>query len=440
MPRTSSDDYRANIPSLAHPVYAIPLPGEQPHPSLSLVPGFPELRTDFDGALLPGLLWIGINRELASVADDEPPRVILWTQDRRATQRQAPARDGTFIVNLIQTAEGAKSAYVSLLRHHPSRLSLALAHEFISHFTTAQTLTARLFHSMVVAIWRTIEVLCKSESDVTVMVPLTLDWLHVQDNPKELFLANMWFCTHELWKSIQPVDEVFAVWDSVRSAEENGVLPDNYTREDVEEVYKNKYGPWVADFRKLYDRFKRFADRNGYRHAASLANAALNTLAPHEVLRAALAVLNKKKLPKVEDLYVLCGGIADDLVRKDAVLKSRSLLTTWLRLFQQIGDDLLFLRVPTYPLPFYFGSSGTVFAVVSTESTEEQPGSAAEIDGRLWLESMREQLTQGEGLICPRWRDGYCCGSKDLLQRLWRNTKKRAGWPGQWEPRGCITE
>jgi hypothetical protein len=58
--------------------------------------------------------------------------------------------------------------------------------------------------------------------------------------------------------------------------------------------------------------------------------------------------------------------------------------------------------------------------------------------GTGFLESLRQQLTQGWGLRCPLWQpERSCCGRRFLLERLWERTQPAPGCP-HWEREGCL--
>ena len=58
------------------------------------------------------------------------------------------------------------------------------------------------------------------------------------------------------------------------------------------------------------------------------------------------------------------------------------------------------------------------------------------------LEAIRQQLTQGVGVVCLFWNlNAPCCSSKNkaLLEKVWGYTKPDGGCP-YWERLGCLNQ
>ncbi len=57
----------------------------------------------------------------------------------------------------------------------------------------------------------------------------------------------------------------------------------------------------------------------------------------------------------------------------------------------------------------------------------------------IWNESLRQQLTQGVGLLCPFWDGRICCGLRGHMERLARDVIVRPGSNATWKPTGCLS-
>jgi hypothetical protein len=58
------------------------------------------------------------------------------------------------------------------------------------------------------------------------------------------------------------------------------------------------------------------------------------------------------------------------------------------------------------------------------------------------LEAIRQQLTQGDDLLCPfwLWSPGSCCGGRNraFLEKVWKHTKPDCSQCKRWERLGCL--
>jgi hypothetical protein len=234
-----------------------------------------------------------------------------------------------------------------------------------------------------------------------------------------------------------PVEEVYAVWTSLAAREKAGLISSR-SKKIRERNYKHAYSSYIRDFTKLYNTFNKIAQEIDPLVAFNLAFEALNSFSPAAALLDMIAALQShiqsgKTLSDTEYVREVCTPI----IAKCISVEDQDYLKI---LFEDLGEYMKpeFLPVwrdsPLEPTHFIFSDKGIAFdkKVINQKLFLEM----------LWLESIRQQLTTGIGLVCPfcdvrDWPEGSCCNKmyRFWLEGIWNYTQ---GSSQTWQPQGCL--
>jgi hypothetical protein len=229
-------------------------------------------------------------------------------------------------------------------------------------------------------------------------------------------------------------------------------LRSNYIN-TYEKHFSSLYYPHSSEryFSKIYNAYERIAGKIGNVTAAAMVDVCFVTSNP---LIAFLDFLNRLSdeatdcLPKLsyEQAFYCCHKFLDllspDDSRYERKLTSAALARREQSVFKHIGiiDDFFkfWLSLPEDRILF------TVYTNFIHPFSETKPCiQGVNASGRFVIvtEAIRQQLTQGIGLLCPFWPHSapYCCSSdcRSLLEKVWSCTEPTSSCR-HWKRMGCL--
>ena len=259
-----------------------------------------------------------------------------------------------------------------------------------------------------------------------------------------LSLVYRWKQLIDLSSLADPVEEVYAVWSSLKAAQGKGLLSEE-ERIDLAAAYKANYSLYFDNFTALYDAFHEVAEKIDIEAAFVLAFDSLNTLTPKLALEAMLSAVNKflktgRSLNSVDTAIDICSPIVESY-------NSSPHVSTALIYSEVISEDSLFRnmkrkaywrKVQQTPLVFRFDEEGLEFYIGPGEDF-----SHGQFSKQFWyifgMESIFQQLVTGNGLLCPfryiRWKTGKCCRQRRMLEGILKHVQ---GPKDTWYPRDCL--
>jgi hypothetical protein len=396
------------LPSLAHPIITIPRRGVKNDKNSLRCPPFPDINRNADGFTFSHLPWLGI---------------------KMANGAQMTAR------------EHRRSQVVTL-------------HE-VAHYHLAKTpfsvfINIELFklHSL---IFRTFYPTLREEQQ-QIPVPLLADLLRNE-------MEKQWSDVVLLHRASSLVEEVFAVRSSLRKAREQGIIKSDKQLEALVDAYKKQYeeDENIDGFRQAYETFDVIACKIGEDAATAMILSVLETLSPATAFSNILFFISDclcnidtfknfvSRLP-FKDALVFFYKILGDLDEDDSHYGRRSLLQAQATIEQFLNttvkagskfSELLSIRDTTAFVFSVYNHNLLRFSKIEG-SAEVRYGDLA-----IFLESIRQQLTQGRGLQCPWWNGspGTCCSScssfhRAFLEKVWSCTSESAC--ENWGRLGCL--
>jgi hypothetical protein len=290
----------------------------------------------------------------------------------------------------------------------------------------------------------------------------------------------------KLWKNIvdllarsELVEEVYAIrWSLLETKDTWDINPDDLV--PLINGYKRVYGKNIQNFKKAYEAFDFTAGEIGEVAAGGLINCVFETWQPTAIFLSMLSALcgldhhssgnsfrwnlSKKKtsdlakLSSQEACYVF-GGLAE-MADPDDSLWGRKWVLGVLREIEEIAEEMSNLnqvteidRLIINPAPTTFllsNYSNRITSFVLTDLSKPTGGKRTrsqfivDYDGyrNSWVfkEAIRQQLTQGKGLLCPYWDERQvCCHPeyKAFLEKVWSCTSPDAGCK-LWKRMGCL--
>lgn len=431
-PTRMSDWADRQLPALAHPATAADDVGRGP-----TVRAFPEIGAWWDGFSLAHVHCLG------------------WRQD--FFEEVSEAELGPELRARLGPADGTKHLVLSEAAQVPQ------LHEKV-HWLLSRSLLSQCFRLNMLNLWAAIRGACEGKevkvgeagglTESRLRRPITVPILTTD---KSIFGTTLRSLA-EIKRLTDPVEEVFAVWGSLDLAVQHELISREYARDVLQPEYVRAYDSRIPGYRRLYSKFGRFADENGFLNALAACMVALTGLSPVATLKAVIRTV-KRHLDQGQELE------PETIIAMPQGARPRSLLgrayreAAWLevavRMMSSTWSDEVSLGcwrdLPTTPFLCGFAAQGLRLHshMALIRRAEESAGNWDLSDDSLlrvsdrppawfWVESLRQQLTQGDGLVCPFWDSSTCCGRSTLLDGLWRHTRKRRGWHGRWEASGCL--
>jgi hypothetical protein len=246
-------------------------------------------------------------------------------------------------------------------------------------------------------------------------------------------LQQIWEITLRIDSVFATLEEVVAVWVSLKRAENDGYI-DKHGRDFYEYIYKNMYENMFEDFSIIYDFLNSSSSHISFHHVVMALNISLTNENPiHSFIIDVIPHINhlidkdRHIHLKYKHLHHLVGSSAD-LVND--YIKRRSQRPGY-------GNIDAFFKLPRKPM----------FCLFNEHAVAPLSGVIIDRGIRFWLESIRQQLATGEGLLCPFWSWGqwagkepeHCCRIyRDDLERVWAQTKPVLSCTS-WRPCGCLS-
>jgi hypothetical protein len=289
-------------------------------------------------------------------------------------------------------------------------------------------------------------------------------------------LEKLWKIVVDIHEASELVEEIYAVRSSLKEAEDVGdINPDD--QRSLIRRYKRAYGRYIEGFKKAYDAFDFMARTIGEDAAKGLIYCAFETLRPNVTFLCMLCTLcgldlrssgnrfrwtlSKKKTDELASLSTseacnVFGKLIEVADSKDFIFKRKFVLEMLPKLKAPIPDldtgiaivNLLVNPSPKAFLLSYYGDVIYPFVLrdldnpgnkrTTEQMTEDYYGYGNPF---VFTEAIRQQLTQGKGLLCPYWDDErqVCCypGNKVFLENVWSCTSPDAECK-QWSRLGCL--
>jgi hypothetical protein len=292
-------------------------------------------------------------------------------------------------------------------------------------------------------------------------------------------LEKRWAIVVHLCTAVQLVEEVYAVRSSLLDAKDAGVI-DHDDLQPLLSRYKGVYGEYIDGFEKAYNAFDFVAGKIGERAAMGLIHSAFETaipnvtfldiifylceIDPHSSGNGFRWTLPKKKTHALAGLSTkeACDAFGNLIEEADpdgsrygrkALLEVTAVLERmWSIEAQDAGNDFtgsfikfLISPSPTTFLLSYYSDNVHPFALIDLSTLEaegkvEQKGYYR--NHAIFVEAIRQQLTQGRGLLCPFWTSSHpCCGRdyKERLEKVWSCTLPDANCK-LWRRMGCLSQ
>lgn len=400
---------RSRLPSLAHPVY-VASKGEcstKADRRRLGVRAFPEIASGWPGFHLATLNCIGYNKDVSGVGE--------------------------------------------ITR------STSFGHEEVGHFTTSWTYEPSTMRFITHILWDAISIMAVAPDD-HLIVPLGEN-----DHNSTLGRVIEWLSRRlaSLFIRSATVEEVYAVWISLYRLVRSGLLSEE-DRNEYERFYRKAYGACMPDFPGLYDLFRPVADQIGGHASLTLVCGALNTHVPREALRffipRARTVFRKGNGFTFRDATTLIHKFykdkqpwddSPDFVELEMLRECDEVYRKEFDWTKASMRTLHWADIPRKPWPCIFDTNGLYFTSWSGGTSHRPPQALTAWHIRSIVnESVRQQLTTGEGVACPFWiqeefrcrvdRNINDCLIRQFLARILMSTRKRKGWDGRWDAQGCL--
>lgn len=405
-----SHETAESLPSLAHPLIVNPLQGDMGDNNGWISLQFPEIDLDWQGFCVPHLHWVGIN-----VANSKD-----WQKE------------------------------------------IALRHEFAGHNKLSVNPYMRFIKYQVIEMCNAIRKICE-EREERIRVPLAVD--QSSDGGREL--QEDWgnICTFK--ESSKLIEEIYSIRTSLFSALDEKIISKwRYVR--LKDKYKKAYDTYYCNsskikaydvyyrnFSKIYDAYDRLAGKIGEVASDAMIAAVFSALDP---LQAFVDFLDKSsdkaigRLPSLsynQALYY-CLDLFDQLDPDGSRYRIELLFRAVLKLERDLGIGKK--EIKDALTNFWLGLPGTVLFTMYTDfiypfkdvgsSEQEVPEiTAPSVRFIIVLEAMRQQLTQGVGLLCPFWphSEPSCCSERcrSLLEKVWSCTEATSSCM-LWKRMGCL--
>jgi tetratricopeptide (TPR) repeat protein len=270
-------------------------------------------------------------------------------------------------------------------------------------------------------------------------------------------LEEQWEVIVALQRASELVEEVYAVQSSL-SALRKKRLRTNDFRKRLATDYMNEYEKGIRLFPKAYKAFDRMVKKIGETAANGMITSVLDALNPNTAFRDIMLELQKidsysyiSNLP-FEQALDYFRKIFDRLDPDDSkygrawLLKRLESLENYSVIPQKIKDSrhahfAQFLLDPQENIICcdYFTEKRDFIYVIFYDSDKHiKPVDYGNF--ALIVESIRQQLTQGRGLLCPFWlyaRD-RCCGNRELFEKIWKCTANSSC--KKWKRLGCLNQ
>jgi len=413
------------------------------------VPGFPAIRSDWDGVYMAGLHGIGLRKDWS-----------LFRPDETIIQNGSSAAEGGVIFQVLRqryladslSGFSAREGFALFGQRLKGVICLLYAdyHMLLARSASILQLADHLnemFGLSLAALSQVEEVesLFGGESGVAqykpmerkVTVPLK------KQTSQVAVLHNLLLDIH---RACAPVQEIYALWNALSAMSAVGLLWP-LRRRILEVVHKRRYEESTAGFGRLYDEFTRAVQTLNAGETKEIVITALHADSPKAALgRLAADLLAGGKVGDLvshfdpaaptreanEGISEATKEVIRQLVSKDGIFE-----------YVQRLEDQLSEVVPVIS----FDSAGAyVSYLVSAESGRASTAGARDptalqvVQMRVVAESARQQLVEGVGLLCPLWDGRSCCGYKEFFQGLLRHTVSDLTSANVWAPRGCLRE
>jgi len=310
-----------------------------------------------------------------------------------------------------------------------------------------------------------------------IVVPLTA----TQSTQLGNVLQKNWFNFDMQMQASILVEEVYAVWTSLKNAKLN-LIKDDRALNVILSRYKKEYGKKQKLFEIVYNAFDLMAKKIGVIPSFILVNNVLGTQSPDYAFVCILSttcppdshatngirwnlspeltsrLANSTPFASTEhfkQLYEFFSSITDALDPDDSLfnragilhkakeiqLKQKSMLR---ELLAEGLDYSLFYGSDDNYLVSYHDNNGVQFLYKSYRTQEgERVEKIGECDAAyIFNEAILQQLLAGIGLRCPFWQDCYpdrCCIFRTLLEKIWSCTKPDLSCK-LWKPMGCLNK
>jgi hypothetical protein len=292
-------------------------------------------------------------------------------------------------------------------------------------------------------------------------------------------LEKQWDRVVRFTRASQVIEEVYAVRSSLLWARDEGLIePDDLPGWIAD--YKNGYGVFIPGYAAVYTLFDFVARNIGETAADGLINTALSTIDPQAAFVELLFYLcligisvplqdflknpsdalcgwalseeetASLKTASRQQAYQYFYTLLDELDpddteyrRKEVINSAAMVVTQQAALSQLVKDEIAqFILAPLGPTLFSSYSDYYIRGFHKTDVTEK--GEVYEEIGHgnltILLEAIRQQLTQGKGLLCPFWlyTAPHCCSDRNraLLENVWQCTSKSSC--KLWQRMGCL--
>jgi hypothetical protein len=390
-----SHESAESLPSLAHPIFVNP--GDEKNETGLFLPPYPEIDLkNWDGFTFSHLPWMAFNHT------DSRQELEFWEICLRA---------------LHETFHGvlASFSFSRLLRHATHILCALIATTF-------------------------------EERQEEIPVPLRLD---LSRNALEV----NWEFIVALQRESEVVEEVYAVHSSLLELLKTHMIS-NGERRDFATQYQKKYGKSIVGYAALYNVFDLTVNKIGTKAAEAIVLIALDTLYPRLAFFNTMIEIHKVgPTNNISDFSIrqavdYFNELINRLDPDDSIYKRQSLYELLERaelecereeikhIFAEFLEDI--------PTAWMIGSFVKDKQFIRVHfSTREEDVQVNYGDFFLLLEAIRQQLTQGIGLLCPFWLDApdRCCGgrNREFLEKVWSWTKPDLSCK-LWKRMGCLQE
>jgi hypothetical protein len=277
-------------------------------------------------------------------------------------------------------------------------------------------------------------------------------------------LQKQWAGIVLLFEASRLVEEVIAVYASLLKSLKEGLISNSERREFAKD-YKEKYERYIPSFSTAYNAFDLVANKIGESAATAMMYSVFETPGPSTAFWHIISEMCKinpsvpngfvwnvpdkdtayiKNLPRDLEYYFFSEFI-DRLDPDGSRFGKKALLdyiaTTeekWRSVAQGLEPEFFKFLLDTHETILYCTYSDFIhpFSKLGEISKEVEYGNYF-----IFIEAIRQQLTQGIGLLCPFW--GYspdrCCDIKPILEKVWSCTSPTRSCR-LWERMGCLAK
>jgi hypothetical protein len=270
-------------------------------------------------------------------------------------------------------------------------------------------------------------------------------------------LEEQWEVIVALQSASELVEEVYAVQSSLAALRKKRLISNDFSKRLATD-YMNEYGKTISLFPKAYKAFDRVVKKIGETAVKGMITSALDTINPNTAFRHIMLEIQKidsyRYLSSLsfEQALDYFREIFDSLDPDDSkygrawLLKRLESLENYSVIPQKIKDGrhahfAQFLLDPQESIICcdYFTEKRDFMYVIFYDSDEHiKPVDYGNF--ALIVESIRQQLTHGRGLLCPFWlyaRD-RCCGNRELFEKIWKCTANSSC--KNWRRLGCLNQ